>query len=179
MTATLVDKRIAVIQGDYSVTADPSAVLSSVLGSCVAACIRDPVAGIGGMNHFLLPGEPSGDPLNSAQRYGVYLMELLLNALLREGASRHRLEAKVFGGASVIATRFDVGARNGEFALRFLHDEGIKVAGHSLGGDRARKIEYWPVSGRARQLFMAPNEMPAIDRKPAVAEAAGGGMEFF
>jgi chemotaxis protein CheD len=176
----MMDKRITVVQGDYSVSRDSSVVLASILGSCVAACIRDPVAGIGGMNHFLLPGEQSGDLLNSAQRYGVHLMELLLNALLREGASRSRLEAKVFGGASVLASRFDVGERNGEFALRFLRDEGINVTSHSLGGQRARKIEFWPASGRARQLFMPQSEMPVTsDPGPAIAAAAQADMEFF
>jgi chemotaxis protein CheD len=180
MTRQTSEKRISVVQGDYGVSRDPSVVLASILGSCVAACVRDPVTGIGGMNHFLLPGEQSGDPLNSAQRYGVHLMELLVNALLREGASRSRLEAKLFGGASVLASHFDVGARNGEFALRFLREEGIKVTSLSLGGTRGRKVEFWPVSGRARQLFMPESQMPALmDPREAITAAADADVEFF
>ncbi len=90
-------KRVHVIQGEWKVVSDPDVVLSTILGSCVAACMRDPVAGVGGMNHFLLPG--SADALSSggdATRYGVHLMELLINGLLKKGARRERLEAKIF-----------------------------------------------------------------------------------
>ena len=91
-------KRVHIIQGEYKVVSDPDVVLTTILGSCVAACLRDPVSGVGGMNHFLLPGTGSvtgGD----ATRYGVHLMELLINGLLKQGARRDRLEAKIFGGA--------------------------------------------------------------------------------
>ena len=94
-------------------------VLTTILGSCVAACIRDPVAGVGGMNHFLLPGSAEamaggGD----ATRYGVHLMELLINGLLKQGARRDRLEAKIFGGAKTIATFSNVGEQNAAFATQ-------------------------------------------------------------
>lgn len=96
-------KRVHIIQGEYKVVSDPDVVLTTILGSCVAACLRDPVSGVGGMNHFLLPGTGSvtgGD----ATRYGVHLMELLINGLLKQGARRDRLEAKIFGGAKTIAS---------------------------------------------------------------------------
>ncbi len=129
-------KRVHIIQGEYKVISDPNVVLSTILGSCVAACMRDPVAGVGGMNHFLLPGSASpGSGGGDATRYGVHLMELLINGLLKQGARRDRLEAKIFGGAKTIATFSNVGEQNAAFAMQFLKDEGITVVGSSTGGD--------------------------------------------
>jgi chemotaxis protein CheD len=91
-----------VIQGEFKVSDDPNVVLSTILGSCVAACMRDPVAGVGGMNHFLLPGQANGTG-GEATRYGVHLMELLINGLLKKGARRERIEAKIIGGAKTIS----------------------------------------------------------------------------
>ena len=121
--------------------------MSTVLGSCVAACLFDPVRGVGGMNHFLLA---DGDG-EEAMRYGAYAMEVLINDLLKLGASRERLQAKLFGGAKMIERLNDIGADNARFARRFLATEGIPIVGESLGGRRARRIEFWPVGGRARQ----------------------------
>lgn len=152
-------RRMHVIQGEWKVSNDPTVVLSTVLGSCVAACLRDPVAGVGGMNHFLLPG--SVDALaqgGDVSRYGVHLMELLINGLLKQGARRDRLEAKIFGGAKTIASFSNVGQQNSDFATRFLRDEGIQLVGSSTGGDAGRKLEYWPVSGRARQYALTGAE---------------------
>jgi chemotaxis protein CheD len=152
-------RRVHVIQGEWKVSNDPAVVLSTVLGSCVAACLRDPVAGVGGMNHFLLPG--SVDALaqgGDVSRYGVHLMELLINGLLKQGARRDRLEAKIFGGAKTIASFSNVGQQNADFATRFLRDEGIQIVGSSTGGDAGRKLEYWPVSGRARQYALTGAE---------------------
>jgi chemotaxis protein CheD len=101
---------VQVTQGDAHVSIDPGEVLTTVLGSCIAACIRDPEAGVGGMNHFLLPDGAGAD--QGALRFGVNAMEILINGLLQRGAQRHRLEAKLFGGASVIAGLSDVGAAN-------------------------------------------------------------------
>lgn len=147
-------RRQHVIQGQFVVTDEPDVVLSTILGSCVAACLRDPHAGVGGMNHFLLPGDENNEGL----RYGVNAMELLINGLLRRGAQRERLEAKLFGGARLIDGLTDVGEQNAAFAERFLADEGIRRAGGSLGGSRARRVEFWPASGRARQLQLAERE---------------------
>lgn len=94
---TLVNQRITVMRGEYHVVDREDVVLTTILGSCVAACIRDPFARTGGMNHFLLPGNNGRSSLD-AQSYGVHLMELLVNGLLQRGAHRHRLEAKLFGG---------------------------------------------------------------------------------
>ncbi|MBW3097390.1 chemoreceptor glutamine deamidase CheD [Pseudohoeflea coraliihabitans] len=155
MNQTVPPRRIHVIQGEFKVSDDPSVVLCTILGSCVAACLRDPVAGIGGMNHFLLPGTAESSGLSTgseATRYGVHLMELLINGLLKAGADRDRLEAKIIGGARTIATFSNVGEQNAVFARSFLRDEGIRIVGSNIGGDYGRKLEYWPVSGRARQI---------------------------
>lgn len=172
-------KRMHIIQGEYHVTDDPEMSLATVLGSCVAACIRDPLAGVGGMNHFLLPGdmERSGQ---QAEREMVHIMELLLNGLFKRGAQRSRLEAKLFGGARMFAGLTDVGVKNAAFAEHFLRHEGVTVIGGSLGGNAGRRVEYWPVSGRARAQVIAG----AVDRvapKPPVAPPAPptGDVELF
>ena len=172
-------KYIRVIQGECHVSDDPDVVLTTILGSCVAACIRDPQAGVGGMNHFLLPGDANRPPSGEAERYGAYLMEVLVNGLLRRGANRHRLEAKLFGGASVVKSLSPIGRLNAEFARRFLATEGIRIVGESLGDERGRRVEYRPVSGLARQLFVeAPAETvePVV---PAPAASAAGAIELF
>ncbi len=159
------ERLIHVIQGDYAVARDDSSVLTAILGSCVSACIRDPVAGIGGMNHFLLPEARSGS--SEQVLYGAQSMELLINALLKAGARRDRLEAKIFGGARMIAGLSDIGQSNGEFARRFLRDEGIPCLAESIGGTKARRIRFWPASGRARQMLLG--NVQSIEPAPPVA----------
>ncbi len=184
MTSEAVARRVHVIQGEYKVINDPAVVLTTILGSCVAACMRDPVIGVGGMNHFLLPG--SAETMASggdATRYGVHLMELLINGLLKQGARRDRLEAKIFGGARTIARFSNVGEQNAMFARRFLLDEGIKIVGESTGGEHGRKLEYWPSSGRARQYALTGVETQktvALEQRPApVVKAVESSIEFF
>jgi chemotaxis protein CheD len=142
--------RVAVLQGHYEVTSNPDTVLTTVLGSCVAACMWDASARVGGMNHFLLP-HARNEGRSDVQRYGVHAMELLVNALLNAGARRSALEAKLFGGAQISEGFGDVGRSNAEFATDFLAREGIVFRGGSLGGRAARRVEFWAVSGRARQ----------------------------
>ncbi|WP_424930517.1 chemotaxis protein CheD [Amaricoccus tamworthensis] len=170
-------KLIHVIQGEFAVADDDDAVLTTVLGSCVAACLRDPVTGVGGMNHFLLPDSKS----NSSDQviYGAQSMELLINALLRAGASKERLEAKIFGGARMVAGLSDIGQNNGEFARRFLRNEGIKCVGESIGGNKARRIRFWPRSGLARQMLLgaAADVAPVVPPKPK--PALGNDVELF
>ena len=177
-------RRVHVIQGEFKVVNDPSVVLSTILGSCVAACMRDPVIGVGGMNHFLLPG--SAESMASggdATRYGVHLMELLINGLLKQGARRDRLEAKIFGGAKTIARFSNVGEQNARFARQFLMDEGIQIVGESTGGEHGRKLEYWPSSGRARQYALTGVETQktvAMEQRPAPAvKPVENAIEFF
>jgi len=146
--------KIVVVQGEYRISDSPDVVLSTLLGSCVSMCLHDPVARIGGMNHFLLPGADRGDDGLSSLRYGAYAMELLVNGLLARGAKRSRLEAKLFGGARMVAGLTDLGAKNAAFAETYLRRESIVLAGASLRGDRGRRVEFWPYSGRTRQLWL-------------------------
>jgi len=179
-------KRIHVVQGEFAVTDDPDVMMGTILGSCVAACVCDPLAGIGGMNHFLLPGDKESSMVGGgpqALRYGVQSMELLLNALYRMGARRERLEVKLFGGARVVDGLSDVGQQNAAFAERFLQAEGIALMGGSLRGERARRIQFWPVSGRVRQMALVDPGRQVFEAertKPVPAPAADDGdLELF
>lgn len=147
------EKLVNVIQGDYTISESETEVLTTVLGSCVAVCLCDPVRKIGGMNHFLLPSREGLEGENV--RYGAYAMELLINGLLKKGADRHRLQAKMFGGASMMGNLRDIGASNAKFARTFLNDEAIPLTGESVGGTSARRIRFWPTSGRVRQLLVS------------------------
>jgi chemotaxis protein CheD len=139
-----------IMPGEYYVTGRDMA-LVTVLGSCVSACIRDPESGIGGMNHFMLPGGGQGDPVSATARYGAYAMEVLINQLLKMGAKRNRLEAKVFGGCNglVGAAATNIGASNARFVQEFLSMERINVAAKDLLDAYARKVYYFPRTGRA------------------------------
>ncbi|MFZ0267830.1 chemotaxis protein CheD [Caulobacter sp.] len=175
--------KVHVTQGESHVSADPSVVMTTVLGSCIAACLRDPTTGIGGMNHFLLPdsGDRSKDG-GDAVRYGAYAMELLINGLLKKGARRDRLEAKIFGGGKLFDGLSDVGASNAAFAERFLRDEGIPIVSSSTGGLSARRVEFWPASGRVRQRLVAVDNAPVEVRRPAPVPAPAdhsGELELF
>jgi len=143
---------VNVFQGDYYITSRRDEVLTTVLGSCIAACIRDPVIGYGGMNHFLLPqmgGDVTG-PMSASLRYGSFAMEQLINEILRRGGRRERLEVKVFGGGNVMAGLSGVGHKNADFIEEFLRNEGLAIAGMHLRGNRARKVQYMPGSGKVR-----------------------------
>ena len=137
-------------------SAGPRVELSTVLGSCVATCLYHPEMQVGGMNHFLLPGDEAASPL--VARHGVHLMELLINGLLKKGAARDRLEAKLFGGARTMQGLGDIGATNARFAQDFLKREGITITGGSLGGETGRRIQFWPASGRVRQKLVRATE---------------------
>jgi chemotaxis protein CheD len=174
------ERRVLVVQGEYQVSDDPNVVLTTLLGSCVAACMRDPTARVGGMNHFLLPGSTDPSSSREVQRYGVHLMELLVNNLMQRGARRERLEAKLFGGGRMMRQLSDIGRLNADFAERFLRHEGIKVVGGSLGGKHGRRIQFWPVSGRARQVALSDGQMSVNTVQANVAPpAAGGDLELF
>lgn len=171
--------KVNIVQGEFFVTDDPDVFVTTLLGSCVAACIRDPIARVGGMNHFLLPGSEARARNSEAERYGVHLMELLVNGLLQRGARRDRLEAKLFGGARTIEGLSDIGARNAAFAERFLQNEEIAVVGGSLRGDSGRRLQFWPVSGRVRQAIMSADKNLLPPPPPAPKQSDGGEVEFF
>lgn len=140
-----------IMPGEYYATTRDMLVVT-VLGSCVSACLRDKTNGIGGMNHFMLP-HSDNDPLNPVSvsaRYGTYAMEMLINHLIKLGAKRNNFEAKVFGGGNVLRgfTVSNVGARNADFVLDFLHTEKINIVADDLLDIYPRKVYYFPKSGR-------------------------------
>jgi chemotaxis protein CheD len=139
-------------QGDCLVGGEEDLTFSTILGSCIAACIRDVEARVGGMNHFLL-AEPSGaarDRYGASARYGAFAMEQLINKVLTRGSGRKaNLEIKVFGGGLINSALTDVGAKNIEFVRQFLADEGYSLAGEDVGGAFARRVMFKPYSGRA------------------------------
>lgn len=141
---------VKLLPSQYYVTAGDTVMLT-VLGSCVAACLHDPHAQVAGMNHFMLPDEGGGGPERpEAMRYGLHAMDILVRELLRAGARRDRLQAKVFGGAAVLAnmSALNIGERNAEFVLRYLRGERIGLQAQDLGGTRARRIAFLPDSGK-------------------------------
>lgn len=142
---------VKLLPGEYYVTSE-EIVLTTVLGSCVSACVRDSTAGIGGMNHFMLPDDVDPDSRDSAaaMRYGYYAMNVLLHELFKGGAKRERLEAKVFGGGAVLAnmTMLNIGDRNADFVLRYLQGERVRIAAQDLRGKLPRRINYFPLTGR-------------------------------
>lgn len=166
-------RTVHVIQGDHHISDDEDVVLTTVLGSCVAACLYDPVRRIGGMNHFLLPDKAAGRDISHASAE----MERLVNSLIKQGASRGRMEAKLFGGGRMLAGLPDIGKRNGEAALAFLAGEGIALRAQSIGGTQARRIRFWPTSGKALQLLLDPqDELPP---PPRPQTGTHGSIELF
>lgn len=175
-----------VLPGEYLATSRDIA-LVTLLGSCVSACLRDPGAGIGGMNHFMLP-RSSGGPASESARYGAFAMEVLLNELLKRGASRSRMEAKIFGGGAVLRgfTTGDVGEKNCEFVREYLARERIPIAGEDLLGIHPRKVFFFPQSGRTlvkRLMASRDGEVQQLERlyvKRLEREPApGGDVELF
>ena len=142
-----------ILPGEYFVTRNDEAI-TTVLGSCIAACIRDPVVRIGGMNHFMLPEDNSAGksswidgPGGLATRYGSYAMESLINELMKLGACRERFEVKLFGGGKILSSMTDVGKKNIAFAKGFLKLEGFKIAAEDVGDVYPRRVVYFPATG--------------------------------
>jgi chemotaxis protein CheD len=183
---------VKILPGEYYVTRNDEAV-ATVLGSCVSACVRDPDRNLGGMNHFMLPEDATVGPNNwldpavgLATRYGSYAMESLINDLLKLGASRERLEIKLFGGGRILSGMTDVGGRNVEFVRNYMQIEGYLVSAEDLGGQQPRKVVYFPASGRVRMRKLRPVENRTISHHEQLYlaslgnKAAGGGdVELF
>ncbi|QQR39334.1 chemotaxis protein CheD [Devosia rhizoryzae] len=176
-------------QGDCHVSNAPDVTFSTVLGSCISACVRDRVANIGGMNHFLL-AEQSGsakDRYGASARYGAFAMEQLINKVLSQGSGRKgNLEIKIFGGGKINSALDDVGAKNIEFVRQFLSLEGYAVTSEDLGGTYARRVLFKPHSGRAfvKRLDSDMNanlarEEEAIARRRVVVPAPVDDIELF
>lgn len=142
---------VKILPGEYYATGR-DLVIVTVLGSCVSACIRDPVLGIGGMNHFMLPHVTDDGPakVSTPARYGSYAMEVLINNLIKLGAQRDRLEAKLFGGGNIIKgfTVSNVGERNARFAVDYLRTERVPILAQDLLDEFPRKIYFFPATGR-------------------------------
>ena len=140
-----------ILPGEYFAT-DKNMVLVTVLGSCVTACLRDHRAGVGGMNHFMLPRseQDPANPISMSARYGTFAMEILINQLQKMGARRETMEAKVFGGGNVLRgfTVNSIGEANANFVTEYLHNEGIRIVAKDLLGVHPRKLYYFPGTGK-------------------------------
>ncbi|MES2938922.1 MAG: chemoreceptor glutamine deamidase CheD [Pseudomonadota bacterium] len=178
---------VKILPGQYYACAGEGSI-ATVLGSCVSTCLWDPLERIGGMNHFMLPGEPTAapSPWGLSARFGLYAMEVLINEMLHLGADRRRLVAKVFGGARVLQgfDTLDVGAQNSEFVLGFLREEGIRVAAQDLLGVHPRKLHFFPATGKVqvKKLALQPEEVQRQEREylSELSRRRGGGdVEIF
>ncbi|HCB43752.1 MAG TPA: chemoreceptor glutamine deamidase CheD [Pseudomonas sp.] len=177
-----------ILPGEYYATSEPE-VIVTVLGSCVSACVRDRVNGIGGMNHFLLPLDGSAEPDKPTQsaRYGSYAMELLINQVIKLGGHRERLEAKVFGGAAVLRGMLlnDVGKRNAEFVEQYLRNEHIPIVAADLLQDFPRKVYFFPETGQVwvKRIRRIKNdtifERERAYRQRVKEDVDGGSVELF
>lgn len=177
MTIITEGKLVYVVQGSYYVSAHPEATLSTVLGSCISVCLFDPIGAIGGMNHFLLPagrGTESGHI-----RFGVNAMEKLINELLKSGASKSRLQAKLFGGARMSSNLSDIGRQNAAFAHTFLANEGIPSLSESIGGTLARRVVFRPTTGQVKLLFVQNDEVELNEVPPPRPQPQPGSVVMF
>ena len=177
-----------ILPGEYYYTGK-NMLIVTVLGSCVSACIRDRITGLGGMNHFMLPdgGGDAGSPVSASMRYGTYAMEVLINDLLKAGARREHLEAKVFGGGAVLRgfTAMNVGERNAAFVMNFLKTERIPVLAEDLNDIHPRKVYFFPRTGKVmvKKLMQTRNDTLAkreLDyARRLKVEPVGGEIDLF
>lgn len=178
---------VKLFPGEYYIARRTDEVLVTVLGSCVSACIRDSHAGVGGMNHFMLPHNESGAWGEDAQstRFGNFAMEKLINELIKAGCARERLEVKVFGGGNVTDSSNAIGSDNAEFVLRYLEAEGLRCAAQDLGGGLPRRIHYFPANGRVVRRLLGTGETSAVAREESEyrtrlrAQKSSGDIELF
>ena len=179
------NEAVKVLPGEYFVFEEEILIMTT-LGSCIAACIWDRERRIGGMNHFMLP---EGGGAADSGRYGSYAMELLINELIKRGATRSTMEAKVFGGGAVVSgmNSLNVGERNTKFVLDYLHTERITVVSKDVMDIYARKVCFLPVSGKAlvKRLASTNTEMLVAQERAASRAAAapaqtgGGSVDLF
>lgn len=179
---------VKILPGEYYVTTRDMLIVT-VLGSCVSVCLRDRRTGVGGMNHFMLPGNSDSDagPVSSSARYGSYAMDILINHLLKLGADRKNFEAKVFGGGRVLPgfTVNQVGDRNAEFVLNYLHAEKIPISAQDLLDVYPRKVYFFPATGRVLvKKLKTQHNSTIIDREAEyrrkIAETkVSGDVELF
>jgi chemotaxis protein CheD len=173
---------VKILPGEYFVH-DEDMLVMTTLGSCIAACLWDRNVRIGGMNHFMLPEGSGEGTTNESGRYGSFAMELLINEMLKRGATRGTLEAKVFGGGQVISgmSSMNVGERNTQFVIDYLKTERIPILSKDVMDIYPRKVCFLPASGKAMVKRLAPSNPEALlaqDRaaaQKAVPVATGGG----
>jgi chemotaxis protein CheD len=178
---------VKVFPGEHYVTASSDEMLVTILGSCVAACIRDPFIAVGGMNHFMLPEAVGGgwDAASSSMRYGNVAMERLINDILKQGGIRQRLEVKVFGGGNVMKATANIGHRNADFVESYLLEENLSITAHHLRGNLPRRVHYFPATGRVMLLELRPTEEEIMARNEGLykskilIEPIAGSAELF
>lgn len=183
-----------ILPGEFYVSTTGEMVVT-VLGSCISACVRDKVRGIGGMNHFMLPEQTEyssdvwgGNPGTSASRYGNWAMEFLINEILKRGGRKENMEIKLFGGGQMIASMTDIGQRNILFAYNYLANEGLTVSAADVGDVFARKVLYFPDTGavKVRRIRDMKNNT-LLDRETryrkeveqTASSPTGGGIDLF
>ncbi len=172
-------ERVTVMQGQALVSNDPNVEFSTVLGSCVALCLFDPEARLGGMNHFLLAEPPANSSVSTVDEYyGTYLMELLVNQMLAKGARKAHLRAHLYGGANVNRNMMRIGSANAEFARDFVAREGIELLRSDLGGGNARRVDFRPASGQVRCRTVEDRFAPPVQPTTRPAKATGD-VELF
>ncbi|NVD97184.1 chemoreceptor glutamine deamidase CheD [Massilia sp. BJB1822] len=177
-----------ILPGEYYFTSKDMLIVT-VLGSCVSACIRDRNTGLGGMNHFMLPdgGSDANSPISASARYGTYAMEILINDLLKAGARRENMEAKVFGGGAVLKgfTAMNVGERNAAFVQTFLRNEKIRIVAEDLNDIYPRKVYFFPRTGKVlvKKLMQTHNDTLAKRESEYASrlkvQPVGGEVELF
>ncbi len=143
-----------ILPGEYYVT-DHDEMITTVLGSCISACIWDKGMGVGGMNHFMLPSSEKGgwggsELVSTATRYGNHAMEQMINAILKHGGRREHLLVKIFGGGKIISSMSDVGKKNIKFVESYINNENVTLLAEDVGGGQARKVIFYPKTGRVR-----------------------------
>ncbi|NOU52766.1 chemoreceptor glutamine deamidase CheD [Pseudoalteromonas sp. JBTF-M23] len=156
-----------VLPGEFYVSKNDE-YISTVLGSCIAACIYDEVRGIGGMNHFMLPGakdikDVHADDLNC--RYGNWAMEYLINEVIKNGAARANLKIKLFGGGKIIRSMTDIGVGNIRFANAYVQEEGLNLVSHDVGGPWPRKVMFHPQTGKAQVKKLREMHNDTIEKR--------------
>ena len=177
---------VKIFTGGWYVSSKPSEVLATVLGSCVSACIRDPLAGVGGMNHFLLPGdENTSIDMSDAARYGMYAMEMLINGIMDAGGHKDRFEVKVFGGGNVIPNSARIGSKNALFIREFLRKEGFRITSEDLEGAHPRRLHYYPSTGKVMlRLLKRADDLAVVDeerkyKEDIISHPLGDNVELF
>lgn len=179
---------VKIFSGDWYVSTEGNEMIATILGSCISACIRDPIAKVGGMNHFLLPGDEKTEigHADAAARYGVFAMETLINAIMKAGGNKSRFEVKVFGGGNVLSNSARIGSKNAAFIREFLRKEGYRIVSEDLEGDLPRRLHYYPDTGkvmlrhlRRREDFAVVEEEDKYKKSITVEPAATGDVELF